>query len=59
MTEEQRLNIQYKIIELLARRYYYFRYTDDEQEAWELARKDSYEIMGFFREELEKDDDIR
>lgn len=49
MDNETRLDIQYEILNFLKNRYYYLSALDDE-EAHNLARSDSYEIMKIIKQ---------
>ena len=44
LDNDQRIEMQYEIIQLLARKYYSIG-TEDENESHDMARTDSYEIM--------------
>ena len=51
MNEYQRINIQAEIIDFLSNRYYHLNCEEDE--AHEMARKDSYVIMKIIKRYLE------
>ncbi len=55
MDNETRLNIQFEIIQFLAESYYGLKVDDDEVN--EMARKDSYKIMGIIKKYIEIKDE--
>lgn len=54
MNEDQRLNIQYEIIQFISNRYYHLNV--DESECDNLARSDSYKIMKIIQDGLKLDE---
>lgn len=56
LTEDLRLNIQAEIINYLANAYYHLNV--DHNDAQDMARKDSYEIIRIIKKHIEKNGEI-